>query len=79
MKRFSLAVLAVIFTAGPLWAQPKRLADRDIVEAYEYMLGRLLVLRQENLEFQGRLQVERDRSPRAGRRRLGQPEPRRRL
>ncbi|MGA8386949.1 MAG: DUF1254 domain-containing protein, partial [Pseudolabrys sp.] len=51
MKRFSLAVLAVIFTAGPLWAQPKRLADRDIVEAYEYMLGRLLVLRQENLDF----------------------------
>ena len=30
---------------------PPRLADRDIVEAYEYMLGRLLVLRQENLDF----------------------------
>ena len=33
-------------------AQPARsLADRDIVEAYEYMLGRWLVLRQENLDF----------------------------
>ena len=30
---------------------PARLADRDIVEAYEYMLGRWLVLRQENLDF----------------------------
>ena len=36
----------------PVCAQPAaRLADRDIVEAYEYMLGRLLVLRQENLDF----------------------------
>jgi hypothetical protein len=33
-------------------AQPARaISDRDIVEAYEYMLGRLLVLRQENLDF----------------------------
>src|SRR6478609_52930 len=52
MKRFALATLAAIAMAGPVCAQPaKRLADRDIVEAYQYMLGRLLVLRQENLDF----------------------------
>src|SRR5262245_63870833 len=52
MKRFALATLAVIAAAGTVYAQPaKRLADRDIDEAYEYMLGRLLVLRQENLDF----------------------------
>jgi hypothetical protein len=52
MKRFALATLAAIAVAGSVCAQPaKRLADRDIVEAYQYMLGRLLVLRQENLDF----------------------------
>src|SRR5215472_15156179 len=52
MKRFALAALLAIVTAGPVCAQPApRIADRDIVEAYEYMLGRLLVLRQENLDF----------------------------
>jgi hypothetical protein len=52
MKRFALATLLAIVTAGPVCAQPApRIADRDIVEAYEYMLGRLLVLRQENLDF----------------------------
>jgi hypothetical protein len=52
MKRFALATLAALVAAGPVSAQPaKRLADRDIVEAYQYMLGRLLVLRQENLDF----------------------------
>src|SRR5512144_1929336 len=52
MKRFALAPLAAIAAAGPTCAQPAaRLADRDIVEAYEYILGRLLVLRQENLDF----------------------------
>ena len=48
----ALATLAAIDIATPVCAQPAaRLADRDIVEAYEYMLGRLLVLRQENLDF----------------------------
>ena len=47
----ALAMLAAIDIATPVCAQPARLADRDIVEAYEYMLGRLLVLRQENLDF----------------------------
>jgi hypothetical protein len=52
MKRFALATLVAIAAAGPANAQPAvRLADRDIVEAYEYLLGRLLVLRQENLDF----------------------------
>jgi len=52
MKKIALAALAAIAIAGPVCAQPaKRLADRDIVEAYEYMLGRLLVLRQENRDF----------------------------
>ena len=52
MQRFALATLAAIAVAGSVCAQPaKRLADRDIVEAYQYMLGRLLVLRQENLDF----------------------------
>ena len=52
MKRFALATFVAIAAAGPAGAQPAvRLADRDIVEAYEYMLGRLLVLRQENLDF----------------------------
>ena len=48
----ALATFAAIDIATPVCAQPAaRLADRDIVEAYEYMLGRLLVLRQENLDF----------------------------
>jgi hypothetical protein len=52
MRRLVLAALAAVGAAGPLCAQPAvRIADRDIVEAYEYMLGRLLVLRQENLDF----------------------------
>lgn len=46
-----LAAFAAMAAVVPACAQPARLADRDIVEAYEYMLGRLLVLRQENLDF----------------------------
>ena len=52
MKKFVVAAFAIICAATAPNAQPARgLADRDIVEAYEYMLGRLLVLRQENLDF----------------------------
>lgn len=51
MKKFIFAVLAAGSVAMQANAQPARLADRDIVEAYEYLLGRLLVLRQENLDF----------------------------
>jgi hypothetical protein len=51
MNKFVLTMLAATCLAVPAHTQPARLADRDIVEAYEYMLGRLLVLRQENLDF----------------------------
>jgi hypothetical protein len=53
MGRFAFCALVVacVATSG-VHAQPARaISDRDIVEAYEYMLGRLLVLRQENLDF----------------------------
>jgi len=49
------ALCAVVVASAAMTgahAQPARgIADRDIVEAYEYMLGRWLVLRQENLDF----------------------------
>ena len=53
MGRFAFCALVVACVAtGGVHAQPARaISDRDIVEAYEYMLGRLLVLRQENLDF----------------------------
>jgi len=51
MKVFILAISALISLAGSAQSQPARLTDRDIVEAYKYMLGRWLVLRQENLDF----------------------------
>ena len=51
MRKLVLTALAAFGVVSPIYAQPARLADRDIVEAYEYMLGRLLVLRQENLDF----------------------------
>src|SRR5215468_11397251 len=52
MKKFVLATLIVLSAATSAHAQqPAPVADRDIVEAYEYMLGRWLVLRQENLDF----------------------------
>jgi len=51
MNKLTLGALAVVSAVIPVHAQPSRLSDRDIVEAYEYMLGRWLVLRQENLDF----------------------------
>jgi len=52
MKKLVLAALAAICAASPAHAQqPAPVTDRDVVEAYEYMLGRWLVLRQENLDF----------------------------
>ena len=51
MKVFILVISALISLAASAQAQPARLTDRDIVEAYKYMLGRWLVLRQENLDF----------------------------
>src|SRR5271169_4554521 len=49
MKR--LAALALVCAAMPACAQAPRVADSDVVEAYEYMMGRWLVLRQEALDF----------------------------
>ena len=52
MKKSILAALALVCVTTSLQAQPARgVSDRDIVETYEYMLGRWLVLRQENLDF----------------------------
>jgi hypothetical protein len=52
MKKLVVAALAAICAATSAHAQqPARVTDRDIVEAYQYMLGRWLVLRQENLDF----------------------------
>jgi len=39
-------------TVGPAQsAQPARVSDKDIIDAYHYLLGRLLVLRQEHLDL----------------------------
>ncbi|MGE3149486.1 MAG: DUF1214 domain-containing protein [Pseudorhodoplanes sp.] len=48
----ALSMLAALAVAAPARAQQTtRLTDADIVEAYEYMLGRWLVLRQEALDL----------------------------
>ena len=46
-------VLATSVTAVPAVhaAQSPRLSDKDIIDAYHYFLGRMLVLRQEHLDF----------------------------
>jgi hypothetical protein len=41
--------------AAPAAAQIARLTERDIIEAYEYMVGRWLVLRQETLDLKAGL------------------------
>src|SRR5215471_10946182 len=52
MKKSILAALALVCVTASSQAQPARgVSDRDVVEAYEYLLGRWLVLRQENLDF----------------------------
>jgi hypothetical protein len=52
MKKLTLALCLLIGGISPAPAQPARaISDRDIVEAYQYMLSRWLVLRQENLDF----------------------------
>jgi len=38
-------------TAGPAQSASARLGDKDIIDAYHYLLGRLLVLRQEHLDL----------------------------
>jgi hypothetical protein len=48
---FACGVSFGVSWATPAAAQLARLTDRDIIEAYEYMLGRWLVLRQETLDL----------------------------
>src|SRR6218665_614665 len=55
MIRFVSAVFALLLTTA--WAtnaqpQPARITDQDISDAYIYLLGRLLVTRQQQLDFQ---------------------------
>jgi hypothetical protein len=45
----SLALCCAVLSAAS--AQPAKVYDNDIVDAYEYMLGRLLVLRQETIDL----------------------------
>jgi len=45
-------LLSAIAAAGTGAEQPTRLTDQDISDAYVYLLGRLLVLRQQQLDFQ---------------------------
>src|SRR5262249_61127080 len=47
----ALCALATALATVEVQAQSARVTDRDIVESYQYMLGRWLVLRQENLDF----------------------------
>jgi hypothetical protein len=51
MRKLLLASFALLGALDLAQAQPARVADRDIIDAYEYMLGRLLVLRQEALDL----------------------------
>jgi len=55
MHGVAFFLVAMTIVAGPAahGAQTARLSDKDIVDAYHYFLGRLLVLRQEHLDLQG--------------------------
>ena len=55
MKSLALAALACLFVTAspPAQGQPAHIADQDISDAYIYLLGRLLVTRQQQLDFQG--------------------------
>jgi hypothetical protein len=54
MKSLALAALACLFVTAspPAQGQPAHIADQDISDAYIYLLGRLLVTRQQQLDFQ---------------------------
>src|ERR1700709_1685105 len=55
MTRFVCAALTLFLAtamAADAQAQPARIADQDISDAYVYLLGRLLVTRQQQLDFQ---------------------------
>jgi hypothetical protein len=52
MRSLIIAALALIIGATFVQAQPARISDQDISDAYIYLLGRLLVTRQQQLDFQ---------------------------
>src|SRR5262249_3602435 len=55
LARSKIAHIAVLLAAigptAPAHAQAAHVSDQDIIDAYHYMLGRWLVLRQENLDL----------------------------
>src|SRR4029079_10764946 len=56
MKILPIVALAVVGTLGIAQAQsaqpqPVRISDQDVSDAYIYLLGRLLVTRQQQLDF----------------------------
>lgn len=50
MKRFLLPLLALTL-AGPGFSQAPAFSDQDVSDAYIYLLGRLLITRQQQLDF----------------------------
>jgi hypothetical protein len=54
MSKIILPLLAFICAAvsADAQAQPARISDQDISDAYIYLLGRLMVTRQQQLDFQ---------------------------
>ena len=50
MKKVLLSLLALTL-AGPGLSQARAFSDQDISDAYIYLLGRLLVMRQQQLDF----------------------------
>jgi hypothetical protein len=55
MIRVACAALTFLLTASAVasaQAQPARISDQEISDAYIYLLGRLLVTRQQQLDFQ---------------------------
>ena len=54
LRKTSLAAFAFLLAAAATTAQPQpaRISDQDVSDAYIYLLGRLLVTRQQQLDFQ---------------------------
>src|SRR3954468_23608770 len=48
----AITLLLAMAVGASAQAQPARIADQDISDAYIYLLGRLLVTRQQQLDFQ---------------------------
>ena len=52
MKQMTIAALAFTYVvaAANALAQPLRISDGDVTDAYIYLLGRVLVIRQEHMD-----------------------------